>query len=110
MSGKLHDESSRARAFKYVALVRTYALAAVVVLSALGAACTRHRNPGSDTPSAVQTQTIAPASAQPAPTGTDSMTQTVDVEDGRSEDERGTIQTATTGSGSKKPKPVKKHG
>lgn len=33
------------------------------------------------------TQTVAPAAAQPSPTGTDAMTQTVNVEDGRSEDE-----------------------
>jgi hypothetical protein len=40
---------------------------------------------------AVQTQTIAPAAAQPSPTGTDAMTQTVDVEDGRSVDDGGVV-------------------
>jgi len=48
----------------------------------------------------VQTQTIAPAAAQPSPTGTDAMTQTVDVEDGRSVDDGGVVAnrptTATT--------------
>jgi hypothetical protein len=39
----------------------------------------------------VQTQTIAPAAAQPSPTGTDAMTQTVDVEDGRSVDDGGVV-------------------
>jgi hypothetical protein len=50
------------------------------------------------------TQTIAPAAAQPAPTtGTDQMTGTVEVEDGRSEAEGGVLmdnhksQTSTTG-------------
>ena len=38
---------------------------------------------------AVQTQTIAPAAAQPAPN--DAMTQTVDVEDSRSEEDGGVI-------------------
>jgi hypothetical protein len=37
----------------------------------------------------VNTQTVAPAAAQPAPTGADSMTQTVDVGDGRSEADGG---------------------
>ncbi len=80
-------------------------LALAVVLAALSTACPRHRGGSSDTSPAVQTQTIAPAIAQPAPTGTDSMTQTVDVEDSRSEDDGGTItnsQTATK-SGAKGP-------
>lgn len=38
------------------------------------------------------TQTIAPAEAQPAPgSGTDALTQTVDVGSGRSEAEGGTV-------------------
>lgn len=48
----------------------------------------------------VTTQTIAPAAAKPAPTGTDAMTQTVDIEDSRSEEEGGVMtsrQEATTG-------------
>jgi len=49
----------------------------------------RHEGPGT----VQQTQTIAPAAAQPAPTGTDAMTQTVDVEDGRSEEDGGTTTT-----------------
>jgi hypothetical protein len=39
------------------------------------------------------TETIAPAAPQPAPTGTDAMTQTVDIEEGRTDAEGGT-QTA----------------
>lgn len=42
------------------------------------------------------TQTIAPAAAQPAVNGTDAVTQTVDVEDGRSEDEGGALTSAQT--------------
>ena len=46
------------------------------------------------------TETIAPAAPQPAPTGTDAMTQTVDIEDSRSEAEGGaltdTAHTTTT--------------
>jgi len=37
------------------------------------------------------TQTIAPSAPQPAPTGTDAMTQTVDIEDSRSEDDGGAL-------------------
>jgi len=46
------------------------------------AACHRGANDAAKTN--VQTQTIAPAAAQPAPNGNDAMTQTVDVEDSRS--------------------------
>ena len=42
------------------------------------------------------TETIAPATPQPSPTGTDAMTQTVDVEGGRSDAEGGTLSTAST--------------
>lgn len=37
------------------------------------------------------TETIAPATPQPAPTGTDAMTQTVDIEAGRTDAEGGTL-------------------
>ena len=37
------------------------------------------------------TETIAPPAPQPAPTGTDAMTQTVDIEDSRSEDDGGVL-------------------
>jgi hypothetical protein len=50
-------------------------------------------------PGAPKTQTIAPAQADPSPTGTDAMTQTVDIEDSRSEEDGGAItnkQTAKT--------------
>ncbi len=86
-------------------------LALALVLAVLSTACPRHRGGSSDTSPALQTQTIAPAVAQPAPTGTDSMTQTVDVEDSRSEDDGGTITNSQTStkSGAKAPaKPVKK--
>ncbi len=71
-------------------------LALALVLAVLGTACPRHRGGSSDASPVVQTQTIAPAVAQPAPTGTDSMTQTVDVEDSRSEDDGGTITNSQT--------------
>ena len=51
-------------------------------------ACRERRHEPAGT---VQTQTIAPAAAQPSPTGTDAMTQTVDVEDGRSVDDGGVV-------------------
>ncbi len=46
------------------------------------------------------TGTVAPPAPQPAPTGTDAMTQTVDIEDSRSVDDGGILtnpQTARTG-------------
>lgn len=65
-------------------------LTALLLLTSLLCACPGRRGTASD-PAGAQTQTIAPAVAQPAPTGTDQMTQTVDVEDGRSEDDGGAI-------------------
>jgi hypothetical protein len=43
------------------------------------------------------TETIAPAAPQPAPTGTEAMTQTVDIGTGRSESEGGVITTPDPG-------------
>lgn len=67
---------------------------ALVAVFATFAAC-RGRGETSATGS---TETIAPADPQPAPNGTDAMTQTVDVETGRSEAEGGEapVTTATT--------------
>ena len=60
------------------------------------------------------TQTVAPAAAQPAPTGTDAMTQTVDVGDGRSEEDGGVTTAPPTGTAKpaapkKAPSKTKKH-
>ncbi len=81
-------------------------LSAVLVLSSC-----KTRN-HSAAPGIVTTQTVAPAAAQPAPTGTDAMTQTVNVDDGRSEEEgpAGTDTTATHAAKTPKPaKAAKKH-
>ena len=54
---------------------------------------------GSTAATSSATETIAPSAPQPAPTGTDAMTQTVDIEDSRSEDDGGVLtsqQTAKT--------------
>ena len=48
------------------------------------------RRPEANQPSTI-TETIAPAAPQTAPTGTEAMTQTVDIEDSRSEAEGGVI-------------------
>ena len=48
-------------------------------------------------PGTVQTQTVAPAPAQPAVNGTDAMTQTVDVGDGRSEADGGVMTDTAAG-------------
>jgi hypothetical protein len=68
-----------------------------VALILLGCRERRAAEPGA--PGTPHTQTIAPAQAEPAPTGTDAMTQTVDIEDSRSEEDGGVItskQTAKT--------------
>ncbi|HEX6158528.1 MAG TPA: hypothetical protein VF111_00075 [Thermoanaerobaculia bacterium] len=59
-------------------------LVSTVVLLALTACGNREQKAGS-----AATETIAPAPAQPEETGTDAMTQTVDIESGRSEAEGG---------------------
>ena len=78
---------------------KTATLSLLIVLTfALAAAGCRGRKSSSATGTA-QTQTIAPAAAQPAVNGGDAVTQTVDIEDGRSEEDGGVLtnpQTAKT--------------
>ena len=74
------------------------------------AGCARHKSGAASQPT---TQTIAPADAQPAPNGTDPMTQTVEVDDSRSESDGMTATTsASTPSKGKAPAkaPAKKKG
>jgi uncharacterized lipoprotein YajG len=84
----------------------------VVMMFALFAAGCRGRK-SSQTTTAPTTQTIAPAAGQPAANGGDAVTQTVDVEDGRSEDDGGVLtnpqKTSTAGKPAPKPQPKKKH-
>jgi hypothetical protein len=103
-------------------LRKTATLLWIAVLAAvLSTACGRHRG-GSNDPTSSQTATIAPAQAPPAPTGTEALTQTVDVEDGRSEEEGGglvnpkpAVKVPTEAKkppvkpATKKPEPVKKN-
>lgn len=81
---------------------------AFLALSALLFGCKQQQN-GTNNSQTV-TQTIAPAEAKPTPgSGTDAMTQTVDLGDGRSEAEGGTAETAPpTDTAAKKPAAVKK--
>jgi hypothetical protein len=74
-----------------------------MMLPLAAAACHRHAG---DPSKSVQTQTIAPAAAQPAPNGSDAMTQTVDVEDSRSVAEGGA--TTAPPPAKKAPTPAKK--
>ena len=66
-------------------LVRSSLILLVFVL-ALPACRNRENAAGGEA-----TETIAPADPQPQPTGTDAMTQTVDIEAGRSEAEGGVL-------------------
>ncbi len=96
---------------------KTATLSLLILLTlALSAAGCGGRKSSSATGTAQTTQTIAPAAAQPAVNGSDAVTQTVDVEDGRSEDDGGVLtnpQTAKTPAATTtvKPKPPakKKH-
>ena len=51
---------------------------------------------GRESASGGATETIAPAQSKPGATDTDAMTQTVNVEDGRSEAEGGALNNPTT--------------
>ena len=89
----------------------TARLSLLIVLSlALFAPGCRGGKAASVTSTAPTTQTIAPAAGQPSTNGGDAVTQTVDVEDGRSEDDGGVLtnpQKAKTPAKPAKP-PVKK--
>lgn len=97
---------------------KTATLSLLILLTlALSAFDCRGRK-SSATGTAQTTQTIAPAAAQPAVNGGDAVTQTVDVEDGRSEEDGGVLtnpQTAKTTTAkpaakpATKPAPKKKH-
>ena len=69
---------------------RTVLIVMSLSLLLICGACRR----GSKASNTSATETIAPSAPQPAPTGTDAMTQTVDIEDSRSEDDGGVL-TAT---------------
>jgi hypothetical protein len=66
-----------------------FALILTLLVPSLAACHRRESAASGNTTTAATTQTIAPAAAQPAPTGTDAMTQTVEVEDSRSEEDGG---------------------
>jgi len=82
----------------------------LVALSlALFASACRARKASSATTTAPTTQTIAPAAGQPSANGGDAVTQTVDVEDGRSEDDGGVLTNPQKSSAKPRAKPpVKK--
>jgi hypothetical protein len=89
----------------------TLSLLIVMMIVPFSIGC-RGRKSSSATGTAATTQTIAPAAGQPAVNGGDAVTQTVDVEDGRSEDDGGVLtnpQTAKTQTAAPKPQPKKKH-
>ena len=76
------------------------------VMAILFTACPRREKRAPASQQVPVTQTIAPAEARPAPTGTDAMTQTVEVEDSRSEEDGGAT---TAPPPPPKPAPKKKH-
>jgi len=109
LSGKLHWEASHRPPAGFCIVQSSIEVTRVngnkllplafLALAALAAGACRKQT----AVTAPATQTIAPAAAQPAPTtGTDQMTGTVEVEDGRSEAEGGVLmdnqksQTSTT--------------
>jgi hypothetical protein len=90
--------------FRLVKPLLPLLLAAIVC-----AGCARHKSNAASQPT---TQTIAPADAQPAPNGTDPMTQTVEVDDSRSESDGMTTAPSAPAQATKKApaKAAKKKG
>lgn len=90
----------------------TLSLLIVMMIVPFSTGC-RGRKSSSATGTAATTQTIAPAAGQPAVNGGDAVTQTVDVEDGRSEDDGGVLtnpqKAKTPPTPAPKPQPKKKH-
>ena len=76
-----------------VLVKRLHALSFPIVMTLvfLAGGCRWGKSSSADPASPATTQTIAPAAARPAPNGGDAVTQTVDVEDGRSEDDGGVL-------------------
>lgn len=97
LSGNLHD-GALIMQMKEVAVKRSVMLSILFVaaLAFAGTGC-RRSAPGQSTET-VTTQTIAPAAAPSSPNGSDAMTQTVDVEDSRSEAEGGSLNNTQTAS------------
>jgi hypothetical protein len=86
--------------FSNEALVKKSPWRSILILAAsLSAVPACHRG-GAKSQATAPTETIAPAAAPSSPNGSDAMTQTVDVEDGRSEAEGGTVS-STTGTATK---------
>lgn len=83
----------------------------VMMLALFAAGC--RRKSSSATGTAPTTQTIAPAAGQPGANGGDAVTQTVDIEDGRSEEDGGVLtnpqKTSTAKPPAPKPPVKKKH-
>jgi uncharacterized lipoprotein YajG len=94
----------------FVKKTATLSLLVMMSLAVVAAGC---RRKSSSTTTAPTTQTIAPAAGQPATNGGDAVTQTVDIEDGRSEDDGGVLTNPQKPKpGAKpapKPQPKKKH-
>lgn len=89
----------------FVKRTATLSLLIVMTFALFNAGCGRGKA-STVTSTAPTTQTIAPVAGQPAINGGDAVTQTVDVEDGRSEDDGGVLtnpQTAKAPAGSKTP-------
>ena len=82
--------------------VKTTVFLLVIAMSLCGCDRVSRGNTGS-----VKTETIKPAEAKPAPTGTEALTQTTEVEDSRSEGEGG-VSTAATPPPAKTSAPAKK--
>jgi hypothetical protein len=87
---------------------KTAALLLIVMSISVFAGCGWRKSASSNSTAPV-TQTIAPAAGQPSTNGGDAVTQTVDIEDGRSEDDGGVLTNPRPGKTATAAKPpVKK--
>jgi hypothetical protein len=87
---------------------KTAALLLIVMsIAVFAAGCGWPKSAASNSTAPV-TQTIAPAAGQPSTNGGDAVTQTVDIEDGRSEDDGGVLTNPRPGKTTTAAKPPAK--
>lgn len=80
----------------------------LLIVLAVVNGCRRHETSASQKGTPVTTHEIAPATARPSPTGTDAMTETVEVEDSRSEEDGGSTAAPSTSTVKPAPKSTPK--
>jgi hypothetical protein len=94
--GKFHRRPDQRTHVSNETLVKKSSPPSILILAACLLATVACHRRTAKSQSTAPTETIAPAVAPSSPNGADAMTQTVDVEDSRSEAEGGTVSSTTS--------------